>query len=146
MAAMAGTGREDKHHGKEPSYVAVEDNLPLGESEGTQFKRPQNRTLAILCCFVALLCIIALGSVSVIEWTFRLPFDIDAPTTVAGLNYGSHATLERHVFANKCESACGWLEGGGGGGGGGVVVVMMMMMTCMHSIRVAALTDRLTLH
>ena len=140
MAAMAGTGREDKHHGKEPSYVAVEDNLPLGESEGTQFKRPQNRTLAILCCFVALLCIIALGSVSVIEWTFRLPFDIDAPTTVAGLNYGSHATLERHVFANKCESACGWLEGGGGGGGGG-------NDDDMHAFTPGRRTDRsMTLH
>ena len=76
-------------------------NQATAGGESTQFRRPQNRMLAILCCFLAVLCILVLGSVSVIEWTFRLPFDIDAPTTVAGFNYGAHATLERQIHHTK---------------------------------------------
>ena len=80
-------------------------NQATAGGDSTQFRRPQNRMLAILCCFLAVLCILVLGSVSVIEWTFRLPFDIDAPTTVAGFNYGYHATLERQMHHTKCKLA-----------------------------------------
>ena len=94
---MATSATDSSQHDKKANTSDEEYSL----THTAQFKRPQNRTLAILCCFVALLCILVLGSVSVIEWSFRLPFDIDAPTTVAGLNYGSHATMERQVFTAK---------------------------------------------